>query len=173
MAYKPVDRSFNKKYLEEQHRAIRWLAEQGLTHEEIRVFNWGNVMEDERALRIFHKVCSIRYDRETGMIAREENEREIRVALVGTECEHFFLKSRIWCHWAFLREKPKTWRRKGSAGSLYSLSDIQRICAELTPQLSGNILTLAEMFGTMKVSKLNITKSKSQRQEIETKVVEA
>lgn len=173
MAYKPVDRSFNKEYLREQHRAIRWLAEQGLMPEEIRVFNWWNVLETERALRISHNVCSIRYNRETGAMVREENKRQIRIALAGTECEHFFLKSRIWCHWTFLRERPKTWRRDGSVSSLYSLSDIQRICGKLAPQLSDNVLTLAEKFGTIEVSKLNITKSKSQRQEIEAGVVEA
>lgn len=173
MVYKPVDRSFNKGYLEEQHRAIRWLAGQGLTPEEIRVFNWGNVLEDERALRVFHKVCSIRYDLATGVVAREENEREIRIDLKGTECEHFFVKSRIWCHWAFVRERPKTWRREGSVSSLYSLYDIQRICGKLTPELSDNVLTLAGKFGTIEVSKLNITKSESQRQEIEAGVMEA
>lgn len=167
MAYKPVDRSYNEKYLAKQQMAIKWLAAQGMSYEEIRTATWGMVDDGDKTIAIPTRICSIRYDCETDLVFRQEHTKRVKIRLTGTENEQFFLKSKIPCTWMFTRERPRTWRKEGSKESLYSLPEIQRIiegdeAARLNngaQQLDGSMLTKLLKFATIEVSKLNITKS--------------
>lgn len=171
MAYKPVDRSFEKSYLSEQHKTMRWLAENGLSAEEIQGMHWGNVCEVDKVVKIKREVRGVQLTQEGGVKMWHED-KEFRIALPGTVCEHFLLKSRIWCHWMFLREKPRTWRSEGSKTSLYSLPEVEEICRG-AESFSENTLTNVLKFATIEISKLNITINESQRLDSRVELIEA
>ena len=164
-----IDRSWSPAYLQKQKEAIRWLFKQGLTPEEIREMRWGAVDDADKLLRIRAKITFIIADLDSFDLTRTEYEHEFRIQLRHSECEWFFLKSKISCAWMFTRERPKTWRREGSKESLYSLSDIRAICRTnhsvdpcKTFNLDSiNLLTNPDNFASIEVSKLNITKSKT------------
>lgn len=164
-----VDRSWSPAYLQKQKEAIWWLCERGLTPEEIRVLHWGCVDDADKVLLVRRMVTFEKVDLKTWQIERSEYEKTFKIPLRHTECEWFFLKSKIPCPWMFTRERPKTWRREGSKESLYSLAAVEKICSE-TPSIdpckclesdSINLLTKMDKFANIEVSKLNITKSKT------------
>lgn len=164
-----VDRSWSPAYLQKQKEAMWWLLELGLTPEEIREMRWGSVDDGEKVLLIRRMVTFEKVDLKTWQIERSEYEKIFKIPLRHTECEWFFLKSKIPCPWMFTRERPKTWRREGSKESLYSLAAVEKICSE-TPSIdpckclesdSINLLTKMDKFVNIEVSKLNITKSKT------------
>lgn len=168
-----IDRSWSPAYLQKQKEAIRWLFKQGLTPEEIREMRWGAVDDADKLLRIRAKITSIIADLNSFESTRTEYEHEFQIQLRHSECEWFFLKSKISCAWMFTRERPKTWRREGSKESLYSLSDIRGICRKnhsvdpckrFTPN-SINLLTNTDNFANIEVSNLNITKPKTKELE--------
>lgn len=168
-----IDRSWSPAYLQKQKEAIRWLFKQGLTPEEIREMRWGFIDDADKLLRIRAKVTSVKVDLATFDMTRTVYEHEFEIPLRNTECEWFFLKSKIPCAWMFTRERPKTWRREGSKESLYSLSDIRAICRKnhsvdpcKTCNLDSiNLLTNPDNFASIEVSKLNITKPKTKELE--------
>ena len=170
-----IDRSWSPAYLQKQKEAIRWLFKQGLTPEEIREMRWGFVDDGDKLLRLRTKVTSVKVDLVSFDTTTAEYEHEFKIDLRHTQCEWFFLKSKISCAWMFTRERPKTWRKEGSKESLYSLSDIQDICRRIYPVDpckrfnldSINLLTNSDNFANIEVSKLNITKPKTK--ELETK----
>ena len=108
MAYKPVDRSFTEDYLNKQYEAMRWLYDQGLTVEQIQTFHWGNVQEAEKMIRVSKPMVTIRLDRKSDQVDRNAGVRDVLIPLSGSKYEWFFMGSRIYCHWVFLREKPRT-----------------------------------------------------------------
>ena len=168
-----IDRSWSPAYLQKQKEAIRWLFKQGLTPEEIREMRWGAVDDADKLLRIRARITSVTADLNSSKSTRTEYEHEFRIQLRHSECEWFFLKSKISCAWMFTRERPKTWRREGSKESLYSLSDIRAICrtnhsvdpCKMFNLDSINLLTNPDNFANIEVSKLNITKPKTKELE--------
>lgn len=165
-----IDRSWSPAYLQKQKEAMWWLLELGLTPEEIRWLHWGCVDDANKVFIFRTKVTFLRADLVTGEIRREEYDKELKISLKETKCEWFFLKSKIPCPWMFTRERPKTWRREGSKESLYSLAEVEKICSECSPVYpckkvesgSINLLTNFDKFANIEVSKLNITKSKTE-----------
>ena len=171
-----IDRSWSPAYLQKQKEAMWWLCEQGLTPEEIREMRWGSVDDGDKVLLIRRMVTFEKVGLKTWQIERSEYEKIFKIPLRHTECEWFFLKSKIPCPWMFTRERPKTWRREGSKESLYSLAAVEKICSE-TPSIdpckclesdSINLLTKMDKFANIEVSKLNITKSKTKELESKT-----
>lgn len=164
-----IDRSWSPAYLQKQKEAIGWLFKQGLAPEQIRELRWGAVDEADKVLRIRAKITSISADLDSFDLTRTEYEHEFQIQLRNSECEWFFLKSKIPCAWMFTRERPKTWRREGSKESLYSLPQIKAICrscysvdpCKRFTSNSINLLTNTDNFANIEVSKLNITKSKT------------
>lgn len=165
MAYKPIDRSFDRNYLKIQHGAMRWLKTLGLTHEEIRTFHWGNVVETERRIRVWREVYSLKIDMKTREIDRKTYEKEFTIPLKGTPYENFFIKSRIWCHWVFPKERPRTWRMEGSRNHLYSLSDVEEICAPEPSQISINSVDILDEICYNKSIEIEHYKNENQRAE--------
>lgn len=171
-----VDRSWSPAYLQKQKEAIWWLLELGLTPEEIRVLHWGCVDDADKMFIFRTKVTFLKADLATGEIRREEYDKELKISLRGTKCEWFFLKSKIPCPWMFTRERPKTWRREGSKESLYSLAEVEKICSECSTVYpckkvesdSISLLTNLDEFANIEVSKLNITKMKTEELESKT-----
>ena len=157
-----VDRSWSVDYLQKQHDAIKWLNKQGITPEEIRELRWGKVDDGDKTFSITTEVVYLQYDIKSNLCKRESYKKEFKVPLLGTECEWFFLRSKQPCPWMFTREKPKTWRREGSKESLYSLSDIQKICGKLALDKGTTVLTNVDLFANIEVSKLNVTKMKTE-----------
>ena len=171
-----VDRSWSPAYLQKQKEAIWWLCERGLAPEEIREMRWGSVDDGDKVLLIRRMVTFEKVDLKTWQIERSEYEKTFKIPLRHTECEWFFLKSKIPCPWMFTRERPKTWRREGSKESLYSLAEVEKICSECSPVYpckkvesdSINLLTNFDKFANIEVSKLNITKMKTKELESKT-----
>lgn len=167
MVYKP-QRNFKPlppEYVEAHKQAMRYLASQGLSAEEIREARWGMVDEADKVISIPTSVIHIKYNRDTGFIFKEITDgKTIKIPIKDTGLEWFFLKSRIMCPWMFTRVIPKTWRKEGSKECLYSLSEIEEILADLcsTP-ISDSVLTNLLEFDTIEVSKLNFTKLKTER----------
>ena len=157
MAYKPVDRSYSQNYLEKQHSAMQFLASLGVPLEEIRTYRWGMVDEGDKKLTIQTSVRFVKFNRETGKMDAEDCQKKFEIPLRGHDQQEFFLKSRIFCTWMFTRERPKTWRREGSALSLYSLPEVEKICegVKMDVDTFGNTLTNALKFANIRVSKLN------------------
>lgn len=116
MAYKPIDRSLPPEYLKKQHEAIVWLREQGMRPEDIRVMGWGAVDMTSRMVTIRRRIGPIVW--------------ESKVKIKGLPVEHYFMKSRIYSTWMFLKEVPRSWRREKAYDSLYTLAEIGEISVE-------------------------------------------
>ena len=165
-----IDRSWSPAYLQKQKEAMWWLLELGLTPEEIREMKWGSVDDGDKVFLMRRMVTFEKIDLNTWQIECTEYEKAFKIPLRGTKCEWYFLKSKIPCPWMFTRERPKTWRREGSKESLYSLAEVEKICSECSPVYpckkvesgSINLLTNFDKFANIEVSKLNITKSKTE-----------
>lgn len=166
-----ADRSWSAEYLQKQHEAIIWLLKQGIGINEIREMRWGRVDDSDKTLSVDREITFICYDRDNDLMKKEEYTKTFKIQLRGTECEWFFLKSKIPCPWMFTREKPKTWRKEGSKESLYSLSDIERICGKLLANRDTSALTDLDIFDNIELSKLNITKMKTKELADKAKVV--
>lgn len=171
-----VDRSWDPSYLQEQYKAMAWLAKQGMTPVEMSNLTWGAVDEADKVIKINKKVVFLQADLDNdGIVRRDEYEKTFKVPLKGTECEKFFLKSTIWCGWMFTREKPRSWRKEKSVASLFTPVEIEKIIQENSGKLDNtaiNALTSEQFFDTIEVSKLNITKMKTKELEKEATMVE-
>lgn len=165
---------YSINYLNKQIYAMRWLAQQGLTPEEIRTFRWGAVDETSKTITVRKKLFFIRYNRENGIISRIEDTKEVRIPIPeDRELRYFFLKSKYICPWMFTAEPPKTWRREGSKSSLFPLDSIKNYCKDRLSLETSSVLTNLDKFDTMNLSKLNITKLKTQEPIREAKVIKS
>ena len=61
----------------------------------------------------------------------------------------------------FTAHQPKTWRREGSREALFPLEVVEKMCRDLPTSNGMSVLTNMEEFARIRVSKLNITKTKS------------
>lgn len=113
MAYKPVDRSLPPEYLKEQHTAIVWLSKQGMTDDDIRIMRWGALDQPKRQLTITRRLGPIKWHQQLNV--------------KGTEAEHFFMKSKIYAAWMFVKERPRGWSREKAYASLYTPDEISTI----------------------------------------------
>lgn len=155
----PIKKSeWDLHYLNQQYSAMRWLAKQGLSPDEIRVMTWGDVDDLDRSVRIRKTIHSIRVDLKSMVMMKDEYEREVQVKVTGTGHEWFFLKSRIPCGWMFTSHPPKTWRKKGSEEALFPLEVVENCCRDLLTDNNTSLLTKASLFDNIEVSKLNVTK---------------
>ena len=130
MACKPIDRSLPSAYLKEQHEAIRWLANHGMTPEAIREAHWGIADMTTKTVRIAYKGKGISYNWQTGEVIPEPILYQYE-SVKGAAVEHFFMRSQIYCHWVFIKEKPRSWRKDSSVDSLYSVAEIERIIGKM------------------------------------------
>lgn len=156
-------REYSLHYLNQQFSAMRWLAKQGLTPEEIREARWGMIDDAEKVITIKTYISSALFNLETGMlIAKPSTEhRELKIPIKGTGHEWFFLESKFMCPWMFTAHQPKTWRREGSREALFPLEVVEKMCRDLPTSNGMSVLTNMEEFARIRVSKLNITKTKS------------
>lgn len=136
MAWKPVDRSLPSAYLKEQYEAIKWLADHGMAPEAIREAHWGIADMTNKTVCIPYKRKGIRYNWETGEVTPEPAIYQYE-SVKGAAVEHFFMRSQIYCHWVFIKEKPRSWRPELSVDSLYSVAEIERIIGKMDLLYSG------------------------------------
>lgn len=157
------DREWPHSYLQQQFSAMRWLAEQGFTPVEIREFRWGMVDEGDRTITVRPMIRHIHYDRDHQSIITDTIDREpIKIPIKGTGHEWFFLRSNYKCPWMFTAHEPKTWRKQGSKEALFPLSDVEKICAKVEQINNSSLLTELDKFARIDISKLNITKMKTE-----------
>lgn len=80
------------------------------------------------------------------------------VSVKGTPVEWWFMHSRIYCVWLFVRERPRSLRRELSVDSLYALEDIHRILAErpLTFRAGRGIIRVANVADVHNLNRLNL-----------------
>lgn len=154
-------KEYRLHYLNQQYSAMRWLAKQGLSPVDIRKMRWGAVDETTRKIRIVNKISHIRYDTDTGMMSRVEEERELWLPIKGSGHEWFFLESKFKCPWMFTTRPPLTWRKEGSMKYLFPLEIVEKMCRNLELTDSASVLTKSGIFDSIEVSKLNITKMKT------------
>lgn len=136
MAATPVNRSLSPKYLAEQHKAIRWLAAQGMTANEIATLSWGAVDLADKTIRIPYKEKGIQLNWQTGEVVSTECYLYKQISVRGIATSDFFLHSRIYCHWMFVKERPRSWRKNLSVSSLYSVCEIEQIIGKMDLQFS-------------------------------------
>lgn len=158
------NREWSVQYLNQQYSAMRWLAKQGLTPEEIREFTWGQVDESEKIVKIRKVIFSIRYDRDTGHIFRQEHKKEVKISFKGSGHEWFFAESGIYNTWVFTAHRPKSWRKEQGREALFPLEVVENCCRDIVEIQSTNLLTLAVGYGNIEVSKLNIQNLKTVEQ---------
>ena len=115
MAYQPVDRGLPPEYLKEMNKAIVWLAEQGMSPEDIRLAGWGIADETTRQVRILKRLGPLKWHK--------------TINVKGLPVEHWFTKGRWYSTWMFLRERPRSMKREVAVNSLYSLAEIEQIIA--------------------------------------------
>ena len=156
-------REYSLHYLNQQFSAMRWLAKQGLTSEEIREARWGMVDESEKVITIKTYVSGALFDLNSGTILSKlpDQRREIKIQIKGTGHEWFFLESKYICPWMFTSHQPKTWRREGSREALFPLEVVEKVCQDIPTSNAISILTNLDKCARIRVSKLNITKTKS------------
>ena len=153
--------SYSLHYLNQEFAAMRWLATQGLRPDEIRELRWGQIDETDRTITIRQRLVNILYDRDSGQISRREYDHKIKIPLVGSGCEYFFLKSKTpSLFWVFTEHRPKGWRREESREALFPLEVVEKCCQDLQIQ-NTSPLTFLDECGTIEISKLNIHKSKT------------
>ena len=133
MAYKPVDRSLPPEYLDEQKMVIRWMGEQGMRSEDIRVMRWGMMDMTTREVVIIKRIGPIRI------------EKKVRVR--GLPVENYLMKSKILAAWMFVKERPRGWSREMAYNSPYDVDEIEQI-------VSLKRLTLNGRCDNMKVAKV-------------------
>lgn len=159
-------------YLQQQFSAMRWLAEQGLSPVEIREARWGMVDETDRTITLKLGVFHIHYDRGVGAIITNMTEKSpIKVPIKGSGHEWFFLKSKYKCPYIFTAHQPKTWRKQGSREALFPLSVVEKCCLGVQQINNASILTKLDKFDNIGVSKLNITKMKTEEPIKEAEVI--
>lgn len=167
------NREWSSEYLRKQHQAIRWLS-QFIGPNQIRTLTWGVVDESAKTLKIRSKITTLITNLDNNsLVKREESYKEFMVDLRGTECEWFFLESRIHCAWIFTKQKPKTWRKQGSMSSLYAPAEIKAILEAVENYLGKtniSMLTNPDYFDIIELSNLNITKMETR--ELERKAIE-
>ena len=172
MAKKNCGQEWPHNYLLQQFSAMRWLAKQGLSPEEIRVARWGMVDEGKRTITVQASLFHICYNSETRtMIKKITNREPIQISLKGSGHEDFFIKSRIHCAWMFTAHVPKTWRKQGSEEALFPLSIVEKCCRNIPPLNNSSVLTKIDEFGNIGISKLNITKMKTEEPIEEAEVI--
>lgn len=132
MAYKPVNRSLPPEYTREQRAAIIWLSQQGMTAADIRIMRWGSVDQLAHTITITKRRGLIHYKRQ--------------LKIRGTEAEYYFLKSKIYAAWMFVKERPRGWSREKAYASLYSIDEISAIISAncLTSEATCDTIRLAE-----------------------------
>ena len=167
-----ANREHNLHYLNQQFSAMRWLAKQGVPPEAIREFRWGMVDEESKTISVITEVFNISYDRKTGVLARIQNKREVKLDIRGTGQEEFFLKSRIYCAWMFTAERPRSWRKEKSREALFPLEVVEKCCRDLCEINNSSILTNLDMIGNIRVSKANIKEAKNEELIVEGEVAE-
>lgn len=166
------DREWPHNYLQQQFSAMRWLAEQGFTPVEIREFRWGMVDEGDRTITVRPMIRHIHYDRNHQTIIADTIDREpIKIPIKGTGHEWFFLRSKYKCPWMFTAHEPKTWRKQGSREALFPLSVVEKCCRGIEQINNSSILTKLDKFDNIEVSKLNITKMKTEEPIEEAEVI--
>ena len=166
-----IPEEWDLHYLNQQYSAMRWLAKQGLTPEEIRVLRWGAIDETDHTITLKKKFFFSRLDLKTGISSTIEDEHELKIKLTGTGHEWFFLKSKVPCPWVFTAHPPKTWRREGSKEALFPLEVVEKACRDLALTDTTSVLTKMNLFDNIEISKLNITKMKTTEQAEEAEVV--
>ncbi len=168
-----TNRGLPLEHLEAEYRAMRWLAANGYTLEEIQKFSWADVDEFDKKARAKREVFFIKYDRETGQIIADKREKELLIPIDDREVAEFFAHSRVYCHWCFVSERPLSWRKEKSLASLFPLCKIEEICGKPKPVEKSFIssLTQGQGFGTIKVSKVNIQNTKTKEQAMEAALV--
>ena len=148
-------------YLNQEFAAMRWLAKQGLTPEEIREFRWGNVDETTRTISVKQSVFHYRYDLTSQRLYKMESKREIKIPCANSEQEWFFLKSKTPSHfWMFTSYKPKGWRKEEGRKALFPLEVVEKCCRDVQIEAKMSLNFLND-YGNIEVSKLNIQKSKT------------
>lgn len=155
-------REWSKDYLQKQIKAMRWLAYQGLTAYEIREMSWGAVDESKRTLRLRKTLFSVRYDLSTKQIYKVQHDKFVETEVDDPECADFFFKSKIYCAFIFTAHRPKTWRKQGSRESLFPVEVVENFCQKELIKDSASALTKLGSFATIELSKLNITKMKTE-----------
>lgn len=167
MAYKrkvpKILRPLPHQYEMQQHSAMRWLAKQGMTPEEIREATWGIVDEEKKAVRIAKSMVRITYDPNTCAAKVKVENKDFWVDAKGSGHEDFFFKSRIYCGWMFVKYVPFSWRKENNREKLYSLSEVESYCRGIeSTSITSSILTNLDNFGRMKLSNLNITRMETE-----------
>lgn len=153
--------NYSLHYLNLEFAAMRWLAIQGLTPEEIRELRWGQIDETDKTIRVRQRFVSILYNSNNGQILRKEYERSTKISLIGSGCEYFFLQSKTpSLFWVFTEHRPKGWRREEGMEALFPLEIVEKCCQDLQLQ-NTSPLTFIDKCANMEVSKLNIHKSKT------------
>lgn len=168
-------REYSLHYLNQQFSAMRWLAKQGLTPEEIREARWGMVDEADKTISFETYISSALFDLKTGLIVSnpDRQRRELKIPIKGTGHEWFFLESKYMCPWMFTAHQPKTWRREGSREALFPLEVVEKMCRDLPTSNAMSVLTNNEKCARIELSKLNITKTKRIEQIQEADVIDS
>lgn len=148
----------------QQIMAMRWLASQGLTAEEIRTFRWlRNVDQIKRVIVVDRPVWSYIYNEEQGIICKKVETKRVLLSPAGSGTEWFFFKSKTpSLFWVFLKYLPKkgVWRAEHQLDLLFSVDEVEnfiKTVAKIPEKVSTNLLTSDSKFATMKVAKLNFT----------------
>ena len=113
MASKPVDRNLPLDYLEDQQMVMRWLYGQGMSVEDIRFMRWGMVDMVTRQVTIVRRIGPVKVKK--------------LVRIRGLDVENFFMKSKIWAAYMFVKERPRGWSREKAYNSLYDVTEIEKI----------------------------------------------
>lgn len=155
------------RYLNQQFSAMRWLAKQGMTPEEIREARWGMVDEAEKTISITSTIFNIRYDQKLNVTSRIEHQTEVKIPIKETGHEWFFLKSKFKCPWMFTAHVPKTWRKEGSREALFPLEAVQRACRGVSTSIDTNLLTKLDGRASIEVTNTNVKNMESEKEQVE------
>lgn len=159
------------EHLKAEYRAMRWLYKIGLSCKEIQVFSWRDVDEFDKKVRLKRELFFAKYDPKTDILVSDTREKQLLIDIDDREVMEFFAHSRIYCHWCFIEKKPLSWRKDKSIDSLFPLCKIEEICSDESKNSWISALTIESEFGTIKVSKENIEKTKTKEQAKEAALV--
>lgn len=150
------NREWSVQYLNQQYSAMRWLAKQGLTTNEIREFHWGQIDEFTHTITVKRGVVSLMYDSKTQLIYKKETTHPIKIEYKGSGHEWFFEKSGMYnAVWTFTAYKPKSWRKEKGREALFPLEVVEKICRDLALPTFQPLTFLSDC-ANIEVSKLNI-----------------
>lgn len=126
-------RGLKPEQIVEFRRVMLWLAEQGLTAEEISQFQWRDVdFYDKHVIQISRPEFGWKLTRK----GIKQREKKVIVEYWNAPFREFFDKSKIWCTWVFPAKLPTCFAQRRLDCLRTPVEEVEKIIAPVVEKKS-------------------------------------